>query len=164
MCLLLWKKPYRPFGQPDTIISISLSPGMILSSSSQTPEPFLGPQFTLIMVSRSVITPLSTSLSTFFLDLHLFILSLDHLIDILTSWNHSLLFRRPSWGGGGLHLQSPAPRHLPWMRISLPRHDLLGEERWPADLSKEKGQEPIPQWAFIGFNLHRNTGHKGKAH
>ena len=27
-----------------------------------------------------------------------------------------------------------------------------------ADLSKEKGQEPVPQWAFIGFNLHRNTG------
>ena len=26
-----------------------------------------------------------------------------------------------------------------------------------ADLSKEKGQEPVPQWAFIGFNLHRNT-------
>ena len=30
-----------------------------------------------------------------------------------------------------------------------------------ADLSKEKGQEPLPQWAFIGFSLHRNTG---KAH
>ena len=29
-----------------------------------------------------------------------------------------------------------------------------------ADLSK-KGQEPFPEWAFIGFNLHRNTG---KAH
>ena len=28
-----------------------------------------------------------------------------------------------------------------------------------ADLSKDKGQEP--QWAFTGFNLHRNTG---KAH
>ena len=28
-----------------------------------------------------------------------------------------------------------------------------------ADLSKKKGQEPVPQWAFIGFNLHRNTGH-----
>ena len=25
-----------------------------------------------------------------------------------------------------------------------------------ADLSKED-QEPFPQWAFIGFNLHRNT-------
>ena len=30
-----------------------------------------------------------------------------------------------------------------------------------ADLSKEKVQEPVPQWAFIGFNFHRNTG---KAH
>ena len=30
-----------------------------------------------------------------------------------------------------------------------------------ADLSKEKGQEHFPQWAFIGFSLHRNTG---KAH
>ena len=30
-----------------------------------------------------------------------------------------------------------------------------------ANLSKEKGQEPVPQWAFIGFNLHRDTG---KAH
>ena len=33
-----------------------------------------------------------------------------------------------------------------------------------ADLSKEKGQEPVPQWAFIGFNLHRNTGCIRKAH
>ena len=30
-----------------------------------------------------------------------------------------------------------------------------------ADLSKEEGQEPVPQWAFIWFNLHRSTG---KAH
>ena len=30
-----------------------------------------------------------------------------------------------------------------------------------ASLSKEKDQETFPQWAFIGFNLHRNTG---KAH
>ena len=30
-----------------------------------------------------------------------------------------------------------------------------------ANLSKEKGQEPFPQWAFIGFILYRNTG---KAH
>ena len=30
-----------------------------------------------------------------------------------------------------------------------------------ADLSKEKGQEPFPQWAFTGFSLHRNTS---KAH
>ena len=33
-----------------------------------------------------------------------------------------------------------------------------------ADLSKEKGQEPFLQWAFIGFNLHRNTGYTRKAH
>ena len=33
-----------------------------------------------------------------------------------------------------------------------------------ADLSKEKVQEPVPQWAFIGFNLHRNTGRICKAH
>ena len=26
-----------------------------------------------------------------------------------------------------------------------------------ANLSKEKDQELFPQWAFIGFNLHRNT-------
>ena len=31
-----------------------------------------------------------------------------------------------------------------------------------ANLSKEKGLEPVPQWAFGGFNFHRNTG--GKAH
>ena len=30
-----------------------------------------------------------------------------------------------------------------------------------ANLSEEKGHEPVPQWAFMGFNLHRNTG---KAH
>ena len=33
-----------------------------------------------------------------------------------------------------------------------------------ADLSKEKDQEPVPQWTFIGFNLHRNTGCICKAH
>ena len=31
-----------------------------------------------------------------------------------------------------------------------------------ADLSKDKGQEP--QWAFTGFNLHRNTGSIRKTH
>ena len=30
-----------------------------------------------------------------------------------------------------------------------------------ADLSKEKGQEPFPPWAFIRFIFHRN---RGKAH
>ena len=33
-----------------------------------------------------------------------------------------------------------------------------------ADLSKETCQDPVPQWAFIGFSLHRNTGHISKAH
>ena len=33
-----------------------------------------------------------------------------------------------------------------------------------ATLPKEKDQEPVPQWALIGFNLHRNTGHIHKAH
>ena len=32
-----------------------------------------------------------------------------------------------------------------------------------ADFSKEKDQEPVPQWAFIRFNLHRNTGRIHKA-
>ena len=32
-----------------------------------------------------------------------------------------------------------------------------------ANLSKEKGEEPFPQWACIGFNLQRNTGHIHKA-
>ena len=33
-----------------------------------------------------------------------------------------------------------------------------------ANFSKEKGPKPVPQRAFIGFNLHRNTGHLHKAH
>ena len=33
-----------------------------------------------------------------------------------------------------------------------------------ANLSKEKGLEPVPQWTFIEFNLHMNTGHIHKAH
>ena len=33
-----------------------------------------------------------------------------------------------------------------------------------ANLSKEKGQETFPQWAFIEFILHRNTGCICKAH
>ena len=32
-----------------------------------------------------------------------------------------------------------------------------------AELSKEKSQEPFPQWAFTGFNLHWNTGPISKA-
>ena len=33
-----------------------------------------------------------------------------------------------------------------------------------AHLLEEMGLEPLSQWAFIGFNLHRNTGHRCKAH
>ena len=33
-----------------------------------------------------------------------------------------------------------------------------------ADLSKEKNRETFPQWAFIRFNLHRNTGPALKVH
>ena len=33
-----------------------------------------------------------------------------------------------------------------------------------ASLSKEKGQKPVPQWTFIGFNLHRSTGRICKPH
>ena len=44
----------------------------------------------------------------------------------------------------------------PWMRISLPRHDLLGEKRL-ASLSEEKGLELLSQWAFIEFSLHRDA-------
>ena len=33
-----------------------------------------------------------------------------------------------------------------------------------ADLSKQKGQEPVSKWAFIGFDLHRNTGSIHEAH
>ena len=63
--------------------------------------------------------------------------------------------------GGGLH---PAePLQPPWMRINLPRHDLLGEERLTS-LLEEKGLEPLSQWAFIGFSLQRNTGCIHKAH
>ena len=63
--------------------------------------------------------------------------------------------------GVGLH-----PAELPWplwMRISLPRYDLLGEKRLTS-LSEENGLKPLSQWAFIGFSLHRNTGHMYKAH
>ena len=44
-------------------------------------------------------------------------------------------------------MQPPGP---PQMKNSLPRNDLLGEERWPL-LSKEKGLDPLSPWAFIRF-------------
>ena len=33
-----------------------------------------------------------------------------------------------------------------------------------ANLSKEKGLEPVPQWAFMRFNLYKNAGHIPKTH
>ena len=45
------------------------------------------------------------------------------------------------------------------MRISLPRHDLLGEERLTS-LSEEKGLELLSQWAFIEFSLHRDANQR----
>ena len=33
-----------------------------------------------------------------------------------------------------------------------------------ANFSEEKGLKLVPQWAFIGFSLHRNIGHICKAH
>ena len=59
---------------------------------------------------------------------------------------------------GGLCPQGPTP-HAGDENKSTKTGSARG--RKVADLSKEKGQEPFPQWAFIGFNLHRNTG---KAH
>ena len=46
---------------------------------------------------------------------------------------------------------------------TLPRHDLLGAKRL-ASLSEEKGLEHLFPWVFIGFSLHRNTGHIHKVH
>ena len=48
------------------------------------------------------------------------------------------------------------PSQLLQMRISLPRHDLLGEERLTS-LSEEKGLELLSQCAFIEFSLHRDA-------
>ena len=50
--------------------------------------------------------------------------------------------------------------HPPWMRISLPRHDLLGEEIWPIS-QRRRALSQFLNGLSIGFNLHRNTG---KAH
>ena len=48
----------------------------------------------------------------------------------------------------GALTQPPRFRH--GRRKRLPRHDLLGEERWPF-LPKEKGPEPLSPGAFIRF-------------
>ena len=61
------------------------------------------------------------------------------------------------WAGEGrgeaLPAELPQP---PQVRISLPRHDLLGEERLTR-LSEEKGLESLFKWAFIEFSLHRDA-------
>ena len=58
---------------------------------------------------------------------------------------------------GGLHLQGPLSA-TDENKSTKTRSASGGKVAY---FSKEKGQEPFPQWAFIGFNLHRNTG---KAH
>ena len=62
---------------------------------------------------------------------------------------------------GGLRPQGPPPPPLATTDESKSTKTGSAWGGKVADLSKEKGQEPFPQWAFIGFNLHRNTG---KAH
>ena len=57
----------------------------------------------------------------------------------------------------GALMQPPGP---PWMKNKSTKTWSAWEGK-VADLSKEMGQQPVPQWAFIGINLHRNIG---KAH
>ena len=47
------------------------------------------------------------------------------------------------------------------MRISLPRHDLLGEETLTS-LSEEKGLKPLSQGAFLECHLHRDAYQRKK--
>ena len=63
---------------------------------------------------------------------------------------------RPLWGDS-THRVTPLPTPATTMRISLPRTCSASGGK-VASLSEEKGLEPIPQWASIGFNLQRNTG------
>ena len=70
----------------------------------------------------------------------------------------SIEIKKGLWGGSALR-----PPQLLRMKMSLPRHDLLGEERLLIS-QRRKGQEPFSQWAFIGLNLHRNIGHICKTH
>ena len=51
----------------------------------------------------------------------------------------------------------------PQIRISLSRQDLFGEERWPIS-QRRRARSLFLNGLFIGFNLHRNTGHICKAH
>ena len=61
---------------------------------------------------------------------------------------------------GGLCPQAP-PTTTTATEENKSTKDMIAWGGKVADLSKEKDQEPFPQWAFIGFSLHRNTG---KAH
>ena len=63
-----------------------------------------------------------------------------------------------------MHELCPAElSQLPWIRINLPRYDLLGQKGL-ANLSEEKHLEHLFPLAFIGFSLHRNTECIHKAH
>ena len=55
---------------------------------------------------------------------------------------------------GGLHQQGP-PAATDENKSTKTRSAWGGKV---VDISKEKGQESVAQWAFIGCNLHRNTG------
>ena len=60
---------------------------------------------------------------------------------------------------GGLHQQGP-PAATDENKSTKTRSAWGGKV---VDISKEKGQESVAQWAFIGCNLHRNTGFICKA-
>ena len=47
------------------------------------------------------------------------------------AYSHRSIHRPLLCRGGGVALPTEPCPHLPWMRISLLRHDLLGEEKWP---------------------------------
>ena len=53
------------------------------------------------------------------------------------------------WGGGSAHRVHPPPPAAMDENQSTKTWSAWGGE--VADLSKEKGQEPFPQWAFIGL-------------
>ena len=70
---------------------------------------------------------------------------------LFISLSLSAIYEMYCRGRGGFNAAPlPAPTICHGWRISLPRQDLLGEERWPI-LSKEKGPEPFPPWAFSRF-------------
>ena len=63
------------------------------------------------------------------------------------------------WGALPAEFSPPFIHH---MRINLPRHDLLGEERWP--ISQRRRARALSSMGFYWVYLHRNTGHIHKAH